>query len=74
MAHQDPRKAAVAEKNWDSYGGLPTTEAAIKTAESFVWVPGSDGGLSFEVIHDGVELEVEIDGAGQIKSICFSRS
>ncbi len=71
MAHRDPRKAAATEQGWDSYGAPPTSEAAIRTAENFVWVPKSDGGLMLDANHDGVEVEVDINEAGQITSVCF---
>ncbi len=71
MAHRDPRKAAATEQNWDSYGPPPTAELAIRTAEKFVWVPKSDGGLMLEANHSGIEVEVEIDDFGQITSVNF---
>jgi len=73
MAHRDPRKAAATKQNWDSYGGLPTTEAAIRTAENAVWVPLTKGGLMLEIIHSDGEASIDIDADGRIMGVCFER-
>jgi hypothetical protein len=52
------------EPDWDSYGGMPTTQAALRAAEgaerSFTLVPHSDGGFQIEIHAAGLDVEVEM--------------
>lgn len=41
-------KLRALEHNWDTYDGVPITEAAIAAAKTVSIVPLSDGGLQFE--------------------------
>lgn len=54
---------------WDSYGGSPITEAAIKTAEVLLAktpqaVPCNDGGIQFEWHCGGIDFEFQIGPDG----------
>jgi len=71
--HNDPRKAAATQKNWDSYGGLPTSEEAIRTAEGIYWAPLSGGGLNFELSNASGSISCDIGKTGQIISFSFER-
>jgi hypothetical protein len=57
------------EDGWDSYGGKPTTEAARRTAENLTIVPTSTGGVQIELHAGGMDVEIEIDFAGQVSSV-----
>ena len=74
MAHRDPRIAAATKHDWDSYGGLPTAETAIQTAENAVWVPMTNGGLMLEIAHSDGDATIEIDADGRILIVSFERS
>lgn len=60
------------EPDWDSYGGVPTTDAALRAAEgverSFTLVPHSDGGFQVEIHAAGIDVEVEIGPDGTFES------
>jgi hypothetical protein len=54
--------------NWNSYQGIPITDAAIAALGSFYVTPISDGGLQLEVHRDGFDIEIVIDASGKIES------
>lgn len=64
-----PRIAAAENDNWDSYGGLRTTDVAVRVAEmiSEAWHSTSEGGLAIELEADDRELRVEVGSDGKIK-------
>ncbi len=57
------------EPNWDSYGGLPPTKAAVDKAKKLVgcisFGPDKDGGITLEVDFDKVSFFLEIDNEGK---------
>ena len=72
---------AKLKPDWDSYGGAPPTEAAIKTTSILAMitalaqilaphspavVPSPDGGMQLEWDVDGAALEIYIDPEGSI--------
>jgi hypothetical protein len=59
------------EEGWDSYGGQPTTDAAIKTAGNLAVVPTSDGGIQLEIHAGGADLEIVIDPAGAVTAVSW---
>ncbi len=69
-----PREAAAKKKDWDSYGGLPTTEKAILMAERLLseWHPLSNGGLGIEISEQGREIWIEIGPTGKVTHASLS--
>jgi NTP pyrophosphatase (non-canonical NTP hydrolase) len=61
-------------EDWDSYGGKPTTEAALRAAESASWVPVPDGGAQWELHAGGREIEVEIGPDGSVVDVSVEPS
>lgn len=59
------------EPNWDSYGAVPTTAAAIHTAKQLVHVPTVNGGVQYELHHGGSEVGFGIDEHGYIVEVFF---
>jgi|ETNvirnome_2_130_1030620.scaffolds.fasta_scaffold01225_2 hypothetical protein len=61
-----PREAMQTEEGWDGYGAVPTTDAAVETAEKIcqAWHPTSEGGLGIEteILGRGVWIEIGVDG------------
>lgn len=55
--------------NWDSYGGRPTSEAAINTARRFQYVPLSNGGIDIELSTPKADVQIEIDPDGSVISV-----
>lgn len=56
-------------KNWDSYGAEPISltaiDAAIDFLEKIVVGPRTDGGVSFEVRHAGLEFSIDFGPDGK---------
>lgn len=59
---------------WDSYGGKPTADAALRTAESAAWVPVPDGGVQWELRAGGRDIEVEIGPDGSVVDVSVEPS
>lgn len=55
--------------NWDSYGAVTITEAALNTANNLTFVPLSNGGIQIELHTGGVDMELEIHPDGMIQSL-----
>lgn len=49
------------------------SQAARETARFMVLVPHDDGGCQFEIHAGGVDVEIEIDTQGVIRSVFFGR-
>ena len=62
------------EPDWDSYGGKPTTEAAIKTARNLVGIPLRTGGIQIEMSAGGADIEIEIDPDGKVSSVLWMKA
>lgn len=72
--------------NWDSYGAVPVTQAAIDAAVRFlaffpdpfisqVWVvPVPNGGVQFEKASGGYGWEIEIAPDGKLQGILIDHS
>lgn len=61
------------KEDWDSYGGVPTTEAAIATARKLVGVSMSNGGVQIELHAGGWDIEIEIMPDGRVWGISCER-
>jgi hypothetical protein len=59
--------------NWDGYGGIEITNAAMETVRKFSVVPNSDGGVDLEIHHSGLEISVYIDPDGAISGASVYR-
>jgi hypothetical protein len=62
------------EKDWDSYGAEPTTEAAKDTAAAMTLVPVNDGGVQFELHAGGAEIAIEVGADGTVTSVFWERA
>jgi hypothetical protein len=60
---------APTEADWDTYGGAPTSEAALEVVRTLRIVPTASGGVQFELYVGGFEIEVEYDRHGHLESI-----
>lgn len=61
--------------NWDTYGGVPTTHAAVALCRSIVGVPLGDGGIQIELQDEyGLEATIEISPNGAITSVSTDRT
>ena len=56
-------------ENWNSYGALPISGAAIKAAESMSIVPTCNGGVQLEWHINGHDIEIEFAQDGTVRSI-----
>lgn len=76
MSDFDERLASMVglKADWDSYGAKPITEAAIKTAGLMVPIPSRDGGIDLELHAGGIDLTIEIDPDGTVKSIYWEEA
>lgn len=54
------------QNDWDSYGGRPTSLAAIATCRTLHFTPSSDGGIQVELHHGGHRAEIFITHEGDI--------
>lgn len=61
------------EANWDSYGAVPITEAALRVAEAVAFVPCCDGGIQVELHGGGAEIEIEIGPDGTVTSVFWGK-
>jgi hypothetical protein len=59
--------------NWDGYGGITITEAALNTADKLTFVPCATGGIQIELHAGGMTVEVEIGPDGLIGSVYAER-
>lgn len=60
--------------DWDSYGGVPPTAAALAVLRQINFVPCSDGGVQLELRDvSGSELEVRLSPAGRVVGVCYDR-
>ena len=59
------------EDNWDSYGGIPITEAAKNMAGNIHFIPKSDGGILIDLNME--EVLIDIDENGLITCVCWDR-
>ena len=57
--------------NWNSYGGVPTTNEALTTASSLVSVPMADGGMQIELHAGGADVEIVIGPDGKVRSVLW---
>lgn len=61
------------EPGWDSYKGRKIDARAIRAAREFLEgvqvVPTSAGGVQVEVHHAGVNLEIEFERSGKVRSM-----
>ena len=57
------------QENWDSYGGIPPTYAALEAADNLTFVPYADGGLQIEFHAGGMNIEIEINPDGKVIGI-----
>lgn len=60
LAFDPPR-----ERDWDSYGAVPTTPEALGALRGLAIVPTANGGLQVEMHAGGVEIEAEFDEHGR---------
>jgi hypothetical protein len=70
--HADLSSLRKLRDDWDSYGGVPITPQAIRTAEAVFFVPTSNGGIQVEMHAGGIEVEVEIRPDGRVVSVLVS--
>ena len=55
---------ASLSENWDGYGAVPISEAALRVAEAIYVVPTCNGGIQVEWHANGWDFEVEVSKAG----------
>lgn len=67
----DARPLLELEQDWDSYGAERITLEAVNTANALTAVPLSDGGIQLEMHAGGIEIEIEIDSTGKVRSILY---
>jgi hypothetical protein len=53
--------------DWDGYGSVPVTEAALATVGEIAVVPCSGGGVQLEMHRDGFDIEIQIDRDGRLR-------
>ena len=63
--HQRIGELARLEENWDSYGGKPPTDKAMKVATGLNAVPTSEGGIQLEWHVNGWDIELAFDANGE---------
>lgn len=84
-SHPDYRKQVLFDdidrlselkEDWDSYGGLPITQASMDAAKSFVSkfqaVPTTGGGVVFEVRYGKFEISMEFTAEGEVEGAWLS--
>lgn len=59
---------------WDGTRSMAPSEEAIRTCANFVPVPLCNGGIQVEVHAGGADVEIEIDAAGKIISVSWTRA
>lgn len=66
------------EPDWDSYGAVPITEAALATADAIernlTFVPVADGGFQLELHSGGINVELCFDPNGEFEGVYVERT
>lgn len=66
----DIRHVFPSKENWDSYEGLPTTEAALRVLRNIKLSPLISGGVCIDIFTaDGKEVSIDVSETGEFKAM-----